>query len=82
MRIASHCLQVKTEVKEFVASLLKPKFAQRSIDKEQYKWVAKKSVENVLKSSTLEPGKPFMDSKRKNAIAVLVDKYIKGYRKP
>jgi polyhydroxyalkanoate synthesis regulator phasin len=68
---------VKTEVREFVSEVLKPLYAKHKLSKDEYKWVAKKSVEHVLKNSKLDPGKPFMDPKRKKAIAALVEKYIK-----
>jgi hypothetical protein len=71
--------QVKREVQDFVAEVLKPLYAARSISKEGYKHVMSKAIANVLAHSSLKPGEPFMGSKRRAKIRELVDKYVKKF---
>ena len=71
--------QVKREVQDFVAEVLKPLYAARAISKEGYKHVMAKAVGNVVTHSSLTPGEPFMSSKRRRKIRDLVDKYVKRF---
>ena len=69
--------QVKREVQDFVADVLKPLYASRSISKDEYKHIMAKAVANVLTHTSLKPGEPFMSSKRRGKIQDLVLKYVK-----
>lgn len=65
-------------MRDYVAEVLKPLYASKSITKEGYKHVAQKACENVLANTKPPPpGEAFMTPKRKAKIRELVQKYVK-----
>ena len=71
-------LQAKSEVREYVAEVLKPLYKARQVSKEGYKLVMQKAVDKVLAHSLPRgPGEPFLSAKRKAKIEDLVHKYLK-----
>ena len=69
-------LQVKKDAEKFVADFLKPMYADRSISREDYKWIMQKSINKIVELATAKGSDNFLSSKRKPKIEVLIEKYV------
>ncbi|KAK9805594.1 hypothetical protein WJX72_006757 [[Myrmecia] bisecta] len=68
--------QIRSEVQTYVTKQLKALYQRKEISKDDYKWVAKKATDKVLRESEPPLGE-FMTSKRKHKVKELVEKYVK-----
>ncbi|KAK9903424.1 hypothetical protein WJX75_005208 [Coccomyxa subellipsoidea] len=68
--------KVKKDAEKFVADFLKPMYADKSISREDYKWIMQKSINKILELATAKGSDNFLSSKRKPKIEVLIEKYV------
>ncbi len=64
-------------MEKLVADFLKPLYAEKSISKEDYKWVMQKSIHKILELASEKGGEKILSSKRRPKLEVLVEKYVK-----
>lgn len=67
---------MRKEVEKFVADFLKPMYADKTISREDYKWIMQKSINKTLEMANAKGGEHFLSSKRKPKIEVLIEKYV------
>lgn len=64
-------------MEEFVADVLKPMYAAKSISREDYKWIMHKAINKILEMAAAKGGDTFVTSRRRPKIRDLVEKYIR-----
>jgi hypothetical protein len=74
-------LQLEEVVASFVSSFLTPLFKANKLGKEDFKWVARKSVNKVLEGSKGKHVEGFMSPEREEKIRKLVEQYIKARKR-